>query len=120
MAATVTLGGVSIPGALLDSELDFARQNRWASAEPLGYTGRINTVIGVDPIQHFYHCRLTSAQRTSVQSLVDAAAAVAFSYTNGDISISQNVLIKRFTARKNRAVAPLELWDCEMELEEQP
>lgn len=118
MAATVTLGGVTIVGALIDSELNFARQTRWAVAEPLGYTGRINTAVGINPIEHNYHGRLTTAQKNSIATLATAGAAVTFVYTNDDISISQSVLIKRFSVQKNSRPQRSGYWDVQMVLEE--
>lgn len=118
MAATVTLGGVTIPGALIDSELNFARETRWAVAAPLGYTGRINTASGINPIEHEYHGRLTTAQSNSISALATAGAAVAFSYSNDDISISMNVLIKRFRSMKNRQPNRSGYRDVQMILEE--
>lgn len=116
----ITLGGVTIPGALRDTQLNVSRNNVWGVSQPLGYIGRINTKMAVSPIDIPYHAFMTTAVKDSVKTLADAGVAVAFVYANGDISISMSVLIKNFIAQKNRTIGRSGYWDVNMMLEEQP
>lgn len=116
-----TLGGVAIPMAFQDSGslIEDARQIRWAVAVPLGYIGRINTNVGSEPIDFPYHTLMTTAQKNSIKALADAGAAVQLVYTEGDISITRSVLIKRFSATRNSRFDISGYWDVNMTLEEQ-
>lgn len=115
-----TIGGVTV-SAPIDGEVDYVRAKRWAVAAPLGYTGNINTEMGIAPLSHTLRFSWTSTEKDNIKTLADAGAAVVWVYTNGGMGVtSQSVLIKSFRARKNRAVQGAARWDCELVLEEQP
>ena len=120
-----TLGGVNListaQSRTFDGEINYVRRKRWGVAEPLGYTGRIRTEMGIDPLTHNLHCYLGSTTMAAIKALADAGVAVVWVYTDGDIGVTtQTVLIVRFSAKKNAAVKGATRWDCEIELEEQP
>lgn len=120
-----TLGGVSFATTAgqnpFDGEVNYVREKRWSVGEPLGYTGRIRTEMGIDPLTHNLHCYLGSTTMAAIKALADAGVAVVWVYTDGDIGVTtQTVLIVRFSAKKNAAVKGATRWDCEIELEEQP
>lgn len=120
-----TLGGVNListaQSRTFDGEINYVRRKRWGVAEPLGYTGRIRTEMGVDPLTHRLRRWLDAATYASVKTIADAGVAVAWVYTEGDMGItSQTVLVVEFSAKKNRAVRGTTRWDCELVLEEQP
>lgn len=116
-----TLGGVTFGTKEnpFEGEIQYVRQNRWAAARPLGYTGTIRTLNGAEPLMARFRCWLDTTTMNAIKALADAGASVAWVYTDGDIGItSRTVLITVFNARKNAAVKGVAVWDCDVELEE--
>ena len=122
---TCTLGGVALGDSEkpFDGELEYGTPTIIAEARPLGFIGRIITVMGVDAREHVVRFWADATTYAAIKALADAAASSATTHAcvwdESDLAINLTVFIKRFGARKNRAVRRTARWDCELTLVEQ-
>lgn len=103
-----------------EGDIQFVQPQRWASANPIGFTGRILQYVSTDAREHRLHFLLPVTVKDDLKALYDARAPVTFINPRAPFDAGVTVQMTGFTAEWNSSVRGESHWyDCEMVLVEQ-